>query len=339
MIGLPFVEGTYDIGGSWTFYCDCVNGPLTEFGNDQVIVQPQPSQLQGPTSLSRGQSGTFQVINQGMNSITNWQFVPSDSSLPTIDRSSGAGSATWSGPIVASGTVRVTVGGQTLTRSVQIQARDLTTPTVDPQQVSIGAPSGACQSAVFNLPVPVANGHGTMGAFCLEQLGQVIMNTVPDGPNTGVKWVESMASGNALRWLYRWVVHPHIDNLNCGFSLQQTGTFHPVNNPNGLISGANLRANVIRHESGSSASHYAQFAAANANSSNNPGAGVEGMLAAPSVQLSAFVNQVNQELASRRDAIGSATTNPEPPGGDRDAGGNFQGFINFGPYSPANCNP
>jgi hypothetical protein len=178
-----------------------------------------------------------------------------------------------------------------------------------------------------------------MGKFCLELLGQASMNAVAGGPNEGIKWVEQIVANDPLRWLFRWVIHPHIENLNCAFSLQQTGTFHPVNNPNGLISGANLRTNIIRHESGPAASHHAQFAAANANSSNNPGTGIEPMLAAPSTTLNDFVAQVRDRGQTRQLAVGNAADNPEPPGANSDAAGTFQGAINFAPYVPAGCNP
>lgn len=163
------------------------------------------------------------------------------------------------------------------------------------------------------------------------------MNAVPaGGPNGGVKWVERLNPNNLLRWQYRWVIHPDIDDLNCAFSLQQTGTYHQVNNPTGWIRGVNLRANGIRHEAGSVASHYVQFAAAAAV--NDPGTAVEGLLAPPADSFDTFDNEINLQLGSVLSAVRNATNNPEPPGIEYYAAGNFQGFINFAPYG-SGCHP
>jgi hypothetical protein len=50
-VDLPFVEGTYDVTGQLSFYCDCVNGPLFEFASSQVVVQQQPPTISGPNEL------------------------------------------------------------------------------------------------------------------------------------------------------------------------------------------------------------------------------------------------------------------------------------------------
>jgi hypothetical protein len=217
----------------------------------------------------------------GQAEITGWQYVASDAAIGTIPRSGGSGAASWSGVIVASGTVRVTVGMQVLTRTVQVQARDFTTPTPSAEPTQNGT---TCLAGTLSLPVPVVNGPQTLGAFCLEHLGQFIANSVGEGPNAGVKWwVERMVADDPVRWRYRWLINPDLDDVTCPFYAQQTGTYDPVADQTGWISGANLKANAIRHESGPTASHYAQFVAANA--SGNPGAGVEGELGEPSLDL------------------------------------------------------
>jgi hypothetical protein len=222
---------------------------------------------------------------------------------------------------------------QVLTRTVQVQARDFTTPTPSAETVANGT---TCLAGTLSLPVPVINGPHTLGAFCLEHLGQFIANTVGEGPNAGVKWVERMVADDPVRWRYRWLINPDLDDVTCPFYAQQTGTYDPVANPSGWISGANLKANAIRHESGPTASHYAQFVAANA--SGNPGAGVEGELGEPSLDLSEFAQMVVQKLRMLANAVEDAAKNPEPPGADRDAANTFQGYINFAPYGQG-CHP
>ena len=257
-------EGSYDIYTNLAFYCDCVGGYLSWADQQTIVLPSQQPQLQGPSSLMRGQSAAFQVVNAGQAQISGWEYVPSDSSIGTISRS-GSG-ASWSGVIVASGTVRVTVGTQTLALAVQVQPRDFATPTPPAEAVPNRTPVGCLPTPygpALSLPVPVVNGVGTLGQSCAELRGTALPNEVPaGGPNGGIKWIERLDPNDPLRWQYRWVINPDVDDLNCAFSLLQLGDYHSVNSPTGWISGANLRANTRRHESGSVSSHYAMFAAA-----------------------------------------------------------------------------
>jgi hypothetical protein len=69
-------------------------------------------------------------------------------------------------------------------------------------------------------------------------------------------------------------VDPRLRNTNCEFYTNQTGTYS-VGNPTGYILGSVLKANAIRHESGSSDSHHAQYVAAMADPAKNPGTAAE----------------------------------------------------------------
>src|SRR5208283_4064977 len=79
---------------------------------------------------------------------------------------------------------------------------------------------------------------------------------------------------------YYYVISPDLQNSSSTFSLAQCANYNAQTNPNGFISQPNLLANTQRHESGSVASHYAQYVAAVNVSSNNPGTVAEQQLAA-----------------------------------------------------------
>ena len=101
----------------------------------------------------------------------------------------------------------------------------------------------------------------------------------------------------------------------------------------GFILGANLKSNAERHESGGSASHYAQYIAAMADPSKNPGAGVE-PLVARGVTETFFMSGVTAAMSTRNSAVEAATNSPEPPGAQHTAGGQFQGHVNYAAYPP-----
>jgi hypothetical protein len=191
--------------------------------------------------------------------------------------------------------------------------------------------------------VPVVNADGALGAYCLEPFGGVNYNVVSAGPNVGLKWVDRFGfnfDGSATdrpRWRFRWNINPDLDDVDCAFYQQQSGSYHPTNNPTGWILGANLRANTIRHEAGSVAqSHYTNFVAA--NSSNDIGSAAEALLGSQDTVLTAFATQSDDKLASIRTAIGDATKNPEPFGPEFNELGERQGFTNWSNYGPG-CHP
>lgn len=100
----------------------------------------------------------------------------------------------------------------------------------------------------------------------------------------------------------------------------------------------NLRANAIRHESGPSQSHYAQYVAANADPANNVGVNVEDLIGrGESLTEQQFEQQVDAVILTKRTAIGTATDSPEPFGAELDAAGVFQGYVNYATY--IGCHP
>jgi len=154
------------------------------------------------------------------------------------------------------------------------------------------------------------------------------------GPNNGYKYVTSISPGAPNQpWAYYYVISLDLQNSSSAFSLAQCGNYNAQTNPNGFISQPNLLANTTRHESGSTASHYAQYSAAVNNAANNPGTVAEQQVGAPVLTTSQFVNNVTSALNSANANINSATKSPEPFGVNYNASGTFQGYTNFIPYT------
>lgn len=339
---IPFIDSPPGIPTQWCFTPAPPGGQGQ--GADAVLARSSGTVL-------RGQQASFTLLGAPNAQVLGWTFVGTD--VGTITRTQTVSSSGWSGPMVSSGTVTVRYrlpGQSETTRSaaVVVTPRDFMTPTAPADQVANGAPRGTCtftrqdgtiDEDALTLPVPVPEviRNGDLGRNCLEPLGGIVSNVVPEnGPNSNVKWVERFATNDAPRWRYRWVINPDLDDVTCAFYQQQTGTFHELNNPSGWISGINLRANVIRHESDALVqSHYAQFRAANIAS--NPGGKVEGLLGLPTTTLGTFAAGVNNVWQDTITAVQLATKT-EPFGGNYDAAGNFQGYTKSTGYGPG-CHP
>ncbi len=101
-----------------------------------------------------------------------------------------------------------------------------------------------------------------------------------------------------------------------------------------FISGANLLANAIRHEAGTTQSHYNNYVVAQNNAANNLGTAAEAKIDGPSVAFNSFLQNVTDLLNSKQAAINTAFL-VEPCGASDvrlDANCTFQGNINFAPY-------
>jgi hypothetical protein len=155
---------------------------------------------------------------------------------------------------------------------------------------------------------------------------------ISGGPNDGFNYLTS-ATNSAL---FNWTILDELNNegefysMQCGNYNSQTGT--------GFISGAQLKTNTIRHESGDLESHYAKYVAAQNQTNNNVGVGLEQTTADPSVSLQTFLSStVQNAVASRISAIDSATA-VEPCGVNYLYNGAcvYQGAVNYPPYQSCN---
>ena len=297
-----------------------------------------PQLVVSPTSVTRGTAATFQLQDAGSGvSVTAWWFV--GDVVGRVDRDSNTSQLLWTGTIVDSGTatIRFTRNGEQYERSARItvSARNFTPDLATPQEV-LHSTSWGCSDPP-RMPIPVANVNGGLGKSCLEAPGDFDVGTIDDrGPNRGVKWVTRTKPTNPFRWMYRWVIHPHADDLNCAFSTQQSGSYHPINNPTGWISGVNLRNGIRRHEAGAVSSHYAMYRVAATQA--NPAAQVEARLAPPATSRSAFENTVINDHRNVLTTVQTNTREPQPFDVDRDEFNVRQGYVNFAPYGPG-CPP
>lgn len=114
----------------------------------------------------------------------------------------------------------------------------------------------------------------------------------------------------------------------------QCGNFDPQSQT-GFISGAELKANTIHHESANLPnSHYYNYRVAQDDPENNVGVVAESLVAGPSTSAQTFSNNVSNTLGGKQTTIRIATQ-VEPCGGlvNRNHAGNCEnlGAINYPP--------
>jgi hypothetical protein len=237
--------------------------------------------------------------------------------------------------MVTSGTVSVTVsaGQRTypLSASITVNARSgFAFSAASATKVANGAGNGDGGTiTVPNPPVP----DGAIGAFYLRQKFSTTTSALNDnGPNQGFKYVVSLSdSFNGVSTAYQYVVPPDAENTGSAFYMAQCGNYNAQTNPNGFISGANLLAGIIRHESGTANSHYANYVAAQGDSANNLGVVGEAKTGRPTDSLDSFTTDLVNTLNGKVAAIAQAAQ-VEPCSVNRDANCVFLGNINFAPY-------
>lgn len=199
------------------------------------------------------------------------------------------------------------------------------------------ANGSTCGSSTLTVPSPPVSG-GNLGLSSLDQNWSFSASRINDnGPNQGFDYVASASNSStnpSRNTVYCYVISPDLKNTNNAFYQAQCGSYNAQTNPNGLISGADLLANAIRHESGAVQSHYNNYVLAQSDPSNNLGAVAEAQVGIPSVALATFVNNVSTTLGHKKHAIDVAFT-VEPCGSSDvrlNASCTFQGYINFSPY-------
>lgn len=271
--------------------------------------------LTGPSTVTRGQSATFSL--SGLDSsclISNWKFTGSSGGV--VNRTTNTTDATWSGMMVTSGTVSVTVSGQIYSTSITVNPRNnFTFTAVNAEQIT------NCTNLVefpgLCLPVtPLQNGDAT-GMYQLKLPYSFTTLMVNDsGPNHGYWYTTSVTpnQGNASS-RFGWTISPDVNNTGSTFYQAQCGNYNASTNPNGFISGAKLKSNTIYHESANSANaHYYQYLVAQDNPNNNMGLVGEAVIGNPGTSQYTHENLVNNAIMSASNTIYVATT-IEPCGG------------------------
>ncbi len=293
-------------------------------------------------AATRGSSLTCQINNLPTGAtISNWKFTDGTNTVTT----SSTGSS-WSGTAVQSGTVSVTVasGGQSpsLSSAWTVNARSGWAFTaVSANKVPNGSAVCLDPATVVTLasppPAPSGGSNETvLGYSCLTVEYGFTAATVSGGPNDQYKYVASVSATNPSKNIattFNWLRIPDLDGTMSTFYVSQCGNYNATSNPNGFISGANLAAQVQRHEAGGAVSHWAEYKTAQDNPSNNLGAGAEPLIGTPSTTMNTFSQAtVPNTLNAGVNAITSATSSESIPGVNYDALGNFLGYVNYAPY-------
>lgn len=292
--------------------------------------------LEGPSSVTRGSNATFTLRNVARNAQISWRF---DSTLGSASR---VGGTTWSGTMVASGTVRATVtqGGRNypLQKVVSVGSRDnFALSGLPATKVANGTTVGG--SALSVPEVPTGSGDNAIGKFSLNMTVSAQTSSINGGPNSGFKYVTSVSYANDA--IYAYVISPALEDTNSEFYRAQCGNYNPQTDT-GFISGAALLANTIRHEAGNVQSHYKNYLDALEDSSKNPGTVAEKLVAGPGTDLNSFgPNVVKPQLDASSAAVVSAAQ-VEPCGASDvtlNASCQKSGNINFAPYQACPTTP
>lgn len=224
-----------------------------------------------------------------------------------VARTGDSGSSTWSGTMVRTGIVKVSavVNGQgfDLERSILVQPRAFSPFAIVPPNEVLSRVFN-CGVDIIMLPVPVVDRDGALGQSCIRYDYSFTPNTVAAGPNA---WIRFVARVNPDLCKVDWLVNPDLRDEMCQFFLQQTGTFNASSNPTGVISGANHKANVIRHEFGSSESHYADYVAAAQRPENEVHRKLEETTSSPGSSAEQFVRDVDLIVRTTLDPAIRAT--------------------------------
>jgi hypothetical protein len=294
--------------------------------------------LTGPSPVTRGSVATYTIGNLCKTyTVSGWSFTADGPPLPR-----GTSSATtWGGRMVQSGTVKVTVvqGGTTYPLSKAVTVSPRTTGFAFTAKPATQYPNGTfhCvnppEDLLLAVPDPPTQTGEAIGLSiaCLRYSYQ--FNTVTDGGPNGGFWYVTAASDSAsgetpTATTFAWTLSQQLDDPNSDFYKAQCGS-------GGFISGAQLKANTVNHESGTvtANSHYSQYLAAQNNPANNVGTGLEAVVGPPSDGENGFRSRVASEASARLSRIKTATEQ-EPCGGDvtRDENCEFKGSVNYPPY-------
>jgi len=314
-----FTEGVGWYCTDMYFYCPTSNFSSGS-GGSTVSLSCSPS------SVVRGGTVTCTVSNAPSGTTYSaWQFT--DGSKNTVSRGGNNNVRSWSGVMVTSGTVSVTISGDSspLTAAVSVTQRTWHTAPASPTSV----PNGT----FITLPVPPQN-TGTDSGLGYSKwqatYSGVPSTTISDaGPNAGYYYYTS--NFNFTQFYYQYEINPDLANTSSTFYTAQCGNYNASSNPNGFISGANLLTQTDRHEWNSSTqSHYAFYS--NGLNSNNLGDYLEARVAPPGADISAFDAQTANGITSDLTAIKNAAA-VEPYAVNYSELGVNLGNINYLPYT------
>jgi hypothetical protein len=321
----PFI-GTYYVWNGQTGQC-LLNGnpPINPGGTGGTI-----GLTCSPSPVVRGSNATCSVSNAPSGAtFSGWKFTDSNNHSVT----SGNATGSWSGPMVTTGTVSVSVSanGKTTPVSVSITVTNRTWHTTPASPASV--PNGTF--SVLPVP-PQPTGSDSGLGISLERTGNSGFASTfvsQDGPNKGYGYYATPPTFTPL--LYQYELNPDLVNSASTFSQHQCGNYNASSNPSGFISWPNLSTQTSRHEYNSTVqSHYA-FYSNSISGANNPGDYVERQVAAPGTSASTFDAATATGLNTLYSNI-LANFSVQPFAVNESETGVFLGKINYAPYTACN---
>jgi hypothetical protein len=314
-----------------------------DLGSTRVSLYNQGACTKVPTlgpavDVTRGNSATFTISNLcPQRTISGWKF--SDGTNPAINGPSSGDS--WSGTMVTSGTVSVNVHQNNqdyaLSKTVTVKPRSNFAFTAKSAEKKVNG-EFYCSKVQLKVPDPpvAVNNQETFGQFSICLRSHYGYSEVGSGPNAGYYYITSVTDSDSGATppdtTFAWTITPQLEQTESDLYRAQCGR-------DGYISGAQLRANTVAHESGTTNSHYSRYVAAQNKAENNVKAGLEAFVKPPSESTTDFETRVGNEISARTSRI-IAATKEEPCGGSdvsKDESCTVKGVINLPPYRP--CSP
>jgi|GEM_PF-4918610 len=317
-----------EYGGSYNFNgCNCATYYFEEYiylGSTIVSIELEPPCNKVPTltvspnPVTRSQQATFTLDPANLCSqrtIQNWFFTDGARDRITVRKSLHPGSTSWSGLMVANGSVTVTVtqGGHTYSPHATVTVSDrqgnFPSPVPTPERRSASTPPFDCRGTPITFVTPPRPGQA-LGKSCLLPVDTPTPGLLNDnGPNHGYTFVTSIDHTGSN---YVYFVHPELEDPTTAFFRAQCGDFDPATNT-GFVSGARLVELIAGHEAGPRNSHFQEYADALRDPQKNIGAGLEEVVSAPDDSPDTF-SQTEQRVINERASLLSAAASVEPCG-------------------------
>ncbi|MBV9760722.1 MAG: hypothetical protein JO340_09165 [Acidobacteriaceae bacterium] len=250
-----------------------------------------------PLTVDWGNSVACSVAGASASQVTQWTF-----STDGVSVNGPAGSLTWSGPMVAGGTITAMAVGASPSQTITVNPRS-TFPIV-----VLPAPSLVANGSTINgvtlptLTSPPTTEDGSFGASTYAYNYNFTSGAANSGPNAGIYYVTSFTDSSK----YAWELNPGVTNPSDPFYQHQGNCFATI---------SQITAAVQAHEVGvPGPSHYSEVQTA--LSSNNPASVANNSVGSTS--------SLSTDFSSTYQTVASAGA-PEPPS-------NLPSNINYPPY-------
>jgi hypothetical protein len=298
------------------------------------------------TSVTRGGTAQCQITCGGgacSSAITasGWKFK--DGGGNTVKRTTNTTSLSWSGVMVESGTVSVTVGGEAAPRTASITVNPrsgFTFNAVSPTQTA--GNSITCYNGDNTTLASPPNSTSFNGASCADLAFSFDDSVISDnGPNNGYRYVASVSStSGSQQTQFPFIIVTDLLSATTFYNAQ-CGTYSSSDS-SGFIAGSRLKQNVFDHEQGSVLSHWTEYRDAQNNSSNNVGTVLEAMTGPPGTAQTTYQDNLKTAGQNAQNRIVAAAGNElcnADPTQDTSQSCAKCGSINYSPYQQCSGQP